>query len=77
MYDNGRGVVQSDAEAVKWYRKAADQGNVSAQLNLGFMYGNGRGVAQSDAEAVKWHRKAAQQGDQEAKDALKRLGKAK
>ncbi len=26
MYDNGEGVPENDAEAVKWYRKAADQG---------------------------------------------------
>ena len=26
MYDNGRGVVD-DAEAVRWYRLAADQGH--------------------------------------------------
>ena len=27
MYDNGKGVPENDAEAVKWYRKAADQGH--------------------------------------------------
>ena len=27
MYANGEGVPQDDAEAVKWYRKAAEQGN--------------------------------------------------
>ena len=26
MYDFGEGVPENDAEAVKWYRKAADQG---------------------------------------------------
>ena len=26
MYQNGQGVAQDYAEAVKWYRKAADQG---------------------------------------------------
>ncbi len=35
MYDNGEGVPENDAEAVKWYRKAADQGNAEAQSNLG------------------------------------------
>ena len=51
---------------MKWYRKAADQGNAKAQLNLGFMYANGKGVAEDDAEAVKWYRKAADQGDADA-----------
>ena len=59
MYANGRGVPENDAEAVKWFRKAADQGYVKAQYHLGIMYANGRGVPENDAEAVKWYRKAA------------------
>jgi uncharacterized protein len=62
MYDNGEGVPENDAEAVKWYRKAADQGLVEAQFNLGNMYESGEGVPENDAEAVKWYRKAADQG---------------
>jgi TPR repeat protein len=54
MYDSGRGVPQSDTEAVFWYRKAAEQGHVFAQSNLGTMCVNGRGTPQSDTEAVKW-----------------------
>jgi hypothetical protein len=54
--------VHDDAEAVRWFRKAADQGLALAQDNLGGMYASGRGVPQSDAEAVKWFRKAANQG---------------
>ena len=49
-------------EAVKWYRKAVEQGYVAAQAALASMYHKGRGVAQSDTEAVKWFRKAAEQG---------------
>lgn len=44
---------------MNWYRLAADQGNVSAQSNLGIMYENG----QDYAEAVKWYRLAADQGN--------------
>ncbi len=36
MYDNGEGIPEDDAEAVKWYRKAADQGLANAQTILGF-----------------------------------------
>ena len=61
MYDNGQGVLQDDAVAVKWYRLAAEQGNAFAQYNLGVMYANGKGVPQDDAEAVKWYRLAAEQ----------------
>jgi TPR repeat protein len=70
MYQNGRGVIQDDVEAVKWYRKAAEQGYAIAEDNLGWMYQNGRGVVQDDAEAIKWYRKAAEQGYAIAEDNL-------
>ena len=62
MYDNGDGVSQDDAEAVRWYRLAAEQGLVTAQHSLGLMYDDGRGVPLDDAEAVRWYRLAAEQG---------------
>ncbi len=34
MYEVGFGVTQSDKEAVKWFRKAADQGHTEAQKKL-------------------------------------------
>jgi TPR repeat protein len=34
MYDHGWGVPQNYAEALKWYRLAADQGDVLAQNSL-------------------------------------------
>jgi TPR repeat protein len=49
-------------EALKWYRKAAEQGDAEAQTYLGGMYESGEGVTQDSAEAVKWYRKAAEQG---------------
>jgi uncharacterized protein len=61
-WEDGRGVPQDYAEAMKWYRKAADKGNARAQFNLGFMYYDGKGVPQNYAEAMKWFRKAADQG---------------
>jgi TPR repeat protein len=51
-------VPRDDAEAVRWYRKAADQGDADAQRNLGLMYATGRGVARDDVEAWRWLRKA-------------------
>jgi hypothetical protein len=72
-YYYGRGVTQSYTEAVKWYRKSAEQGNARAQYNLGYCYHYGQGVEQSYTEAVKWHRKSAAQGDERAKAALRRL----
>ena len=34
-YSTGEGVPQDDAEAITWYRLAAEQGSASAQNNLG------------------------------------------
>ncbi len=49
---------------------AAEQGDASAQYNLGVMHGEGQGVPQDDAEAVKWLRLAAEQGDCDAQSNL-------
>ncbi len=40
----------------------AEQGDASAQYNLGVVYHEGVGVLQDDKQAVKWWRKAAEQG---------------
>ena len=66
MYYNGDGVVQDYREAVKWYTKAAQQGDVNAQYNLGVMYDKGEGVEKDDREAVKWYTKAVEQEDASA-----------
>jgi TPR repeat protein len=44
-------VAQDYAEAVRWYRKAADQSLAEAQFNLGAAYETGHGVGQDYAEA--------------------------
>jgi len=68
-FDKGRVAYHAKdyAMAVKWYQRAAKQGDASAQYNLGLMYANGRGVKQSDAEAVRLFRLTAKQGDAFAK----------
>ena len=60
------GVPQDYAEALKWYRLAADQGHASAQCNLGVMYANGEGVPQDYVRAHMWFNLSAAQGDQDA-----------
>ena len=37
---NGNYVV-----AMKWWRRAADRGNTSAQMKLAYVYGEGRGAS--------------------------------
>ena len=61
-------------EAIKWYRKAADQGNASGQFILGLMYANGEGVPEKNIEkAIKWYRLAADQGNKAAEENLEVL----
>jgi protease YdgD len=47
-------VEQDYAEAVKWFRFAAEQGRADAQYALGSMYLNGRGVKQDYILAYMW-----------------------
>ena len=57
-------------EAVKWFSKAAEQGDVNAQGMLGDCYNLGEGVSIDYQKAVKWWRKAAEQGDTDAQYSL-------
>lgn len=66
----GRGVQQSPFEAVKWYRKAAEQGHARAQRNLAACYDAGRGIIADAAEAARWYRAAALQNDSFAQYSL-------
>ena len=61
-YFNGQGVEQDYKEAVKLFRKAAEQGNASAQCRLGAMYGIGIGVTEDYIEAYKWFLLAGMNG---------------
>ena len=60
---NGTGVPKNEAEAVRLYRQAADQGHAPSQASLGLAYDLGRGIGQSYAEALKWYRRATEKGN--------------
>ena len=62
MYQRGLGVSRNHNEAVRWFRKAAEQGSPEGQYNLGLMYRQGLGVQKNEREAEKWLRLAAAQG---------------
>lgn len=70
MYEQGRGVPQSFAEALKWYQASAEQGLVAAQSTLGYLYQYGEGVAKNPQAAFMWTLKAAEQGDAHAQHNL-------
>ncbi|RKY26624.1 MAG: hypothetical protein DRP83_03880, partial [Planctomycetota bacterium] len=59
----------SDAASDSWNkfvenkRKAAEQGNADAMVDLGMIYVRGQGVPQDYQEAANWFRKAAKKGN--------------
>ena len=58
------------ATALREWEPLAEQGNTSAQYNLGLMYANGQGVPQDYKTAVKWYKLATKQGDANAQTNL-------
>lgn len=78
-----RGVKYDVEESVKWYRKAAEQGNIDAQNRLGDqlsgMHPLGARIYPSNTsqwyiidcvEGIYWNRKAAEQGHVKAQERL-------
>jgi TPR repeat protein len=53
IYDYGQGVPQDDAEAVKWYERAAEQGSAKGQYQLGAIYARSAQVRDS-VQGYKW-----------------------
>ena len=82
-YYNGINVTQSRDNAIKWYRKAAEQGHLIAARKIGEVCGDtkflyklgeryyyGKGVSKDYTKAVKFYRKAAELGHSEAQFCL-------
>ncbi|MEN3286127.1 MAG: uncharacterized protein V7634_427 [Bradyrhizobium sp.] len=62
MHAYGWGFPRNPADAIEWYRKAAEQGLPVAQHYLGLAYVNGEGLRPDEAEAAQWFARAAAQG---------------
>ena len=50
-------------EAAEWYRLAAEQDYIEAQVELARLYEEGLGVPKNDAAAFRWNLRAAQMGN--------------
>ncbi|KAG0292923.1 hypothetical protein BGZ96_003503 [Linnemannia gamsii] len=57
------GVSQDSPKAMEWYQKAAEQGHLAAQSNIGSLYYNGQGVPKDYSQAMARYQKAAEQGN--------------
>jgi TPR repeat protein len=73
MYHGGNGVKKDDEQALKWFLKAAEQGNVVAQYKIGYMFESGEGVERDYKQAMEWYLKAANQGHSDAQSQVHRL----
>lgn len=62
-FDEGCGVSQDSAEAIRWYRRAALLNNNDARNALGHAYQTGTGVPQDDGKAYRWYIQAGFNGD--------------
>jgi|GEM_PF-2259005 len=64
LYLAGKGTGQSDAEGVKWCRKAADQGLAAGERVYGLLLRDGgASVQRNPAQGRQWLEKAANKGD--------------
>ena len=61
--DEKQAVKQDEKEAARWFTRAAEHGNVSAQSKLGSLYLSGRGVPQDPHQAYFWTELARASGD--------------
>ena len=78
QYSSGNEMREDYIEAVRWYRKAGEQGHEDAQCRLGDLYCFGLGVSRDYTAAAEWYRRAAEQGHREAQGmlgGLYRMGK--
>ncbi|HHF4028427.1 TPA: tetratricopeptide repeat protein, partial [Haemophilus influenzae] len=63
-YSAGHGVRQDYIEAVKWFKKAAENGSADGQFKLGLVYLIGQGIQKDRTLAKEWLGKACDNGNQ-------------
>jgi uncharacterized protein len=70
VYALGNGVPRDAAEAIKWFRLAADQGDTVAMVSMASAFNRGAGVPRDDVESLKWFRMAAERDSVMGQDGL-------
>jgi uncharacterized protein len=70
-YAEGKSVARDYRQAADWYLKAAEKGDVAAEMHLAALYRDGaKNFPRDMAQAANWYRKAAEQGDATAQGTL-------
>ena len=62
MHPSGEGALEDAAEAARWYRLAAEQGEPAGQYGLAYLYASGQGLPLDEDESARLMRLAAEQG---------------
>jgi TPR repeat protein len=70
---DGVGVLPNQIEAMIWFRKAAEMGNLEAQFEFGQGLALGTGGESDLAHGIRWLQRASAQGHAEAAKLLDRL----
>jgi len=72
IYANGKGVNKDSYQAMEWYKKAAEQGNVAAQYNLAKLISQrpDKDDPRAQEQIRYWYEKAADGGQKEAMNEL-------
>jgi TPR repeat protein len=73
LYLRGHGVSRNPAEAARWMRKAADNGNPAGEVEYAILLFNGEGVEANEGGAARYFRRAAAKGNAIAQNRLARL----
>lgn len=74
MLSGGQGIPEPDLKAAaEMFQRAAEGGQLHAQLAYGSVLLNGKGVAKNERLGIQWIRKSADQGDPEAMVVLGRV----
>ena len=66
MMEQGRGCPVNLRKAFYWYEKAANQGDIEAQFNLGVYLTSGKGCDVDIVQAHMWFTLAARKGDSDS-----------
>lgn len=74
-FENGMNALRNGnyQEAVKWFKKAANQGVAQAQSNLGAMYDKGEGVRPDESKAKALFGQACDNGLQNGCEGCREL----
>jgi hypothetical protein len=70
LYEAGEGVEKDVSQAAIWYRKAAEQGDVDAQIQIERLFADGLSTEKDKQDTLQWYQQAAKQNMKFAQKAL-------